>query len=247
MAGGHGGGSHERWLITYADLLTLLLAFFIVLYSTSSADIARFRKFQQSVQQAFNVGVLDGQIATSLDPSGGIAGPEPNAPISGPETPLDKNGLVQTLQKTVQVLAPAGSRGGIQVVAHPEGITISIYGVLLFESGKATLSDEGRELLLAVAERVRELPYPIRVEGHTDNIPPEVGPYPTNWELSTARSLAVTRVLIDAGRIDPSRINAAGYAEFHPVASNETREGRLRNRRVDLILLYPDASAGGQQ
>jgi len=245
---GHGGSGQERWLITYADLITLLLAFFIVLYSTSTADAARFRAVQQAVQRAFNVDVLSGNSVVGLHTSGAVLSPDAIAALSAESGPASSaegaRSQVETLKQDLEQLAPPGSRGGIEVRERPDGLAISVYGVLLFDSGKADLRPESRDLLRALADRVRPLGNDIRVEGHTDSITPEGGPFPTNWELSNARALAVTRFLLDEAALPPDRLSTASFAEYRPVASNETREGRLRNRRVDLVLLYPEAPVG---
>lgn len=255
MSSGHGGGGNsERWLITYADMLTLLLALFIILYSISKADVQKFRKFQEGMQQAFHVDVLQGRDAPSLDSSGAIVAEDASttiAPVAEPTTvPSAISGdgaTARRLQEAFQGIVMPGARGGIQVETRPDGLLISIYGVLLFDSDEATLRPEGRDVLTRVAKEIRPLPYDIRVEGHTDSIQPTSGPYPTNWELSTARALVVTHFLIDEAKFQPVRLSAAGFAEFQPVATNASREGRLRNRRVDLVLTHPDTSAKGRQ
>ncbi len=254
MAGGHGGGgSSERWLITYADMLTLLLALFIILYSISKADVQKFQKFQEGLQEAFHVDVLKGRDAPSLDSSGAIVAQDASttiAPLPAPTTvPSAISGdgaTARRLQEAFQGIVMPGARGGIKVETRPDGLLISIYGVILFDSDEANLRPEGRDILMKVASEIRPLPYDIRVEGHTDNLQPTGGPYPTNWELSTARALVVTHFLIDQAKFQPGRLSAAGFAEFQPVASNATRDGRLRNRRVDLVLTHPDTSAKGQ-
>ena len=253
MAGGHDGGGRERWLVTYADMLTLLLALFIILYSISKADVQRFKKFQEGMQQAFHVDVLQGRDAPALESSGAIVAqdasttvaPEPQ-PTTVPNTPFyNDTATAQQLRQVFQGLVPPGARGNIVVQRRSDGILISMYGVLLFDSDQTDLLPAGRQILTKVADSIAPLPYDIRVEGHTDSIQPHGGPYPTNWELSTARALVVTHFLIDSAGISPRRLSAAGYAEFQPVASNATREGRQRNRRVDLVLLHVDSLTRG--
>jgi chemotaxis protein MotB len=305
MAEGHGGGGRERWLITYADMLTLLLAFFIIMYSISKADTQRFKKFQDGIQQAFHLTVLQGRNASSIqDGAGALVGldsttsigpmpvpmtgnPQPvvtaaakqvvatsldavvgtdeatpavgptattsdlavslAAPTESPTASPIEAATVQKLRVSFADIVTPGARGDIEVNLRPEGIVISIYGVLLFDSGETTLRPDSQTLLRRVADTLRPLTYDIRVEGHTDSLQPQSGPYSSNWEISTARALAVTHFLIDAGSIDPHRLSAAGYAEFQPVATNDSRAGRLRNRRIDLVLLRPQSSAGASQ
>jgi len=302
MAGGHGGGGSERWLVTYADMLTLLLAFFIILYSISKADINRFEKFQEGMAKAFHVGVLSGHDPTSFGDTsaaqvglngsslgGPVAVTTPNttsqsaivigsaasSPLLVPivaRTPVPKTLVGATpvaapipdhetavmLRDKLQGIIPNTSLEGIVVQESSEGIIISMYGVLLFDAGSSDLLPAGRNVLRQVASLIRGLPYDIRVEGNTDSIQPDPnGPFATNWELSTNRALTVTHALIDDSKIDPARLSAVGHAEFRPVATNATREGRLRNRRVDLILVQaasrpnftvsPTPTASGQR
>ena len=220
--------NHERWLITYADMITLLMVFFIVLYASSIVDSNKFQSLAASLQQAFNVDVLEGfdLETTSADPAAAEA-------------------LVAALKQDVESLrseldalrGPGLSRGDIAVEVNREGILISIYGNLLFDSGKATINYEALDVLQRVARAIATKPYPMRVEGHTDNIPIDTQVYPSNWELSTARATAVVRYLIDSG-ISPQRVQAVGYGETRPLNGNLNREQRGRNRRVDIQLIY---------
>ena len=220
--------NHERWLITYADMITLLMVFFIVLYASSIVDSNKFQSLAASLQQAFNVDVLQGfdLETTSADPAAAEA-------------------LVAALKQDVESLrseldalrGPALSRGDIAVEVNREGILISIYGNLLFDSGKATINYEALDVLQRVARAIATKPYPMRVEGHTDNIPIDTQVYPSNWELSTARATAVVRYLIDSG-ISPQRVQAVGYGETRPLNGNLNRDQRARNRRVDIQLIY---------
>src|SRR5579883_833745 len=266
MAGDHGRASRERWLITYADMLTLLLAFFVILYSISKADIARFRQFEQGMQQAFHVDVLKGSTSTNPVSGGAIVGlndavgPAPaivptvtlpstelappipvTIPVAATPTPSSDAQVTERLRQQLEGLVKPGTLGGIQVEERPDGIAISIYGVLLFDAGEAQIGEAGLKLLDQVAADIKPLPYNVRVEGNTDSIQPDGGLYPTNWELSAARALVVTHYLINVEHFEPSRLSAVGYAEFRPVAPNTTREGRLRNRRVDLVLVHPNS------
>jgi chemotaxis protein MotB len=289
-----GGGNHERWLITYADMLTLLLAFFIIMYSISKADAQRFKKFQQGMQQAFHVAVLSGSDAASIQDGTGARvgidssnamGPFAQPPVVQPaaaptDVPTDgppaaiptyvppvvtpgvlvadvtpiatgtaqpnaDDAIAKQLRAAFAGLVPPGSRGDIVVDVRPEGVAVSIYGVLLFDPGVAELRPDSRQILERVSEQLRPLPYDIRIEGHTDSIQPDGGPYPSNWELSSARAVSVTRYLVDVAGLEPERLSSAGYAEFRPIASNAARDGRLRNRRVDIILVRREATSRG--
>lgn len=226
-----GHANLERWLLTYADLITLLLVFFVVMYSISKADQAKFAKLNASLQRAFNVLVLEGQDKTSVAGEG--------APISGNSILNDFFGLKAEMAR---IAAEMGAEGQINVVLEKEGIAINLSGNLLFDSGRADLRPDSTNVLDRIADRVRNIPNEIRVEGHTDNIPVETDLYPTNWELSVARATVVTRYLIEVGNIQPQRLSAQGYGEYRPVTDNSTRENRALNRRVEILIMYPNGS-----
>ncbi len=229
QAHAEGHVNHERWLLTYADLITLLMVFFVILYSMSKQDVAKYAKLTASIQRAFNIQVLEGLDPTALN---GKFGSFNSAQLHDLET------IKQDLGAFAEQLGL-----GDKIVVRPsrEGITISLSSSLLFESGKADLRPDSKKVLEKVATILSHIPNEVRVEGHTDNIPPASSLYPTNWELSAARALAVTRYLISLG-IQPERLSAAGYGEYRPIADNTTKEGRAANRRADLVIIYPEAA-----
>src|SRR5579864_4953029 len=239
--GGHGEGHEnaERWLLTYADLITLLMVFFVVLYSMSSADSTKWQQISASLQQAFNVNVLQGQAATSID--SGIS--QPSAPI---DTLINNNDVPQVsrIQSAIQQAINSSAQNGdtqmpdVTVGTDKEGVVIRLSGSYLFDSGRAELKPNSFDLLDAIAQELKLEPNDIRVDGHTDSTP-LVGSalYPTNWELSTARALAVTRYFVDTDGIQATRLEAAGFGEFRPIVPNDTREHRALNRRVEIHLL----------
>ncbi len=240
---GHAEQKHsnsERWLLTYADLITLLLVFFVVMYSISRADEGKFAKLNASLQRAFNVIVLQGADPTALS---GDNGPE------GGNTMLDDFlGIRTSIMKMAEKM---GVQSQVSVTLQPEGIAISLSGNLLFDSGRADLRPESTMLLDKVADQLRAVPNEVKVEGHTDSIPVDSDLYPTNWELSAARATAVTRYLAEAAAVPPQRLSAQSYSQFRPLRDNSTRENRALNRRVDIIIVYPKAAreavAGGAE
>jgi chemotaxis protein MotB len=236
--------NQERWLLTYADLITLLMVFFVVMYSMSRADVSKFAKLQAALQRAFHVEVLKGDTPTSI---GGEHGASP-VRLTLEETPANPafvaldNRLISTVDDLRQALSQLpGSESSAQVQIGParDGVVISLSGNVLFDSGKAELKPRGMEMLNAVAGRLRLLPNEVRIEGHTDDIPISTRAYPTNWELSAARATTVARYLSEPGGITAPRLVAAGYGQHRPVESNGTREGRARNRRVDIVVIFP--------
>jgi chemotaxis protein MotB len=246
--------NHERWLVSYADMITLLMVLFVVLFAMGQTDKAKLEALRTSLQRAFSVEVLRGADASSLKGSSGAAVIPPVVPLAitqevmataGQTTPDPR--MVQTLQEVREALSevpvPSDTSGSVDVGASREGIVISLAGNLLFDSGKSDLKPRGMTLLDTLAERLRTMPNEIRVEGHTDNIAIATPLYPSNWELSSARATTVARYLTEHDEIAPNRLSAAGFGEFHPVAPNDTREGRARNRRVDLVVLFPQSPA----
>lgn len=220
--------NNERWLLTYADLITLLLVFFVVMYSISKADESKFKRLSASMQKAFNTMVLQGTDTTAV---GGESGPDVGNAV------LDS--FINIRSGVLKIAGEMGAQDRVSVTLEREGIAISLSGNLLFDSGRAELRQESVKLLDGIAERLRTLPNEVRVEGHTDNIPVGSDQYPTNWELSTARATVVTRYLSEVDGIPPARLSAQGFAEFRPITDNNTKASRSQNRRVDILIIYP--------
>ncbi len=222
--GGHDGAGGMRWLLTYADLITLLLILFIMLYSMSMIDAAKFKQLAQYLRAAFG-GVLQ-QGPTFLQGNGDKIIPD----------------LVERLSAAVQ---GAGGEGeGAQVFANERGIVVRLLtDNVLFDRGSADVKPQMKSMLDAVAGPIREARLPVLVEGHTDDLPTHGGRYPSNWELSTARATAVVRYLIETDKVPATLLSAAGYAEHHPVMPNTSDAGRARNRRIDVIILAGPAKA----
>lgn len=224
----------ERWVISYADLVTLLFGFFIILYATSNADAEKYKLFAYGLGDAFNVDVRTGHDGGSAVLDGGrglLPGPVNTGTID-----RDLERVKQTVEERA---AGAGVAGQVIVTRQGDTIVIRLPNQLLFASASADVRPEAVSVLQVAGSVIAELPHQVRVEGHSDNVPVGTERYPTNWELSAARATAVLRYLIEKGGMNPSRATAAGYAEFRPVASNDTPEGRAANRRADIVLIYP--------
>ena len=244
-SGRRGGGhaeshSDERWVISYADLVTLLLGFFIILYATSELDLERFESISLGLAKAFNVPVKEG-----LDPEGSPLFEGGRGILPGP---INSGHINRDLELILEALAGRERArqiepGQIEVKGEDDRIVFRIADSLVFPSASAELRPQALPLLQVIGEVILELPYEIRVEGHTDTVPVATERYPSNWELSSARATAVLRYLTEQVGLDPSRVFAAGYGEFRPIASNETPEGRALNRRADIVVLYePDGT-----
>jgi chemotaxis protein MotB len=242
--------NHERWLVSYADFITLLFAFFVVLFASSQSDRRKQVKLAAAMQSAFTpLGAFEAHSKTppltdissaTITDSTPAALTPPLPSIARLETPEEtEKRLTRFLAD--QVAAGNIRPGSITMRITPDGLVISLHEAGFFPSGSAEIRATSIPVLSMLAAT---LPAgPLRVEGHTDNVPIHTAQFATNWELSTARATAIARLLLEHGPIDPVNLSAAGYAEFHPVASNATDDGRLQNRRVDIILLrHPAAS-----
>jgi chemotaxis protein MotB len=234
--------NHERWLVSYADFITLLFAFFVVLFASSQADKKKQSEAAAAMQTAFTpLGSFEQHTKTPPIAENSAA-PQVTRPaaIALPLPPAGSTRLDQTETRIKELLHAQTARGGIppgsvSTRMTPEGLVISLHEIGFFGSGSAEVQPRAFEMLLELAASLPDAP--VRVEGHTDDIPIHTPQYATNWELSTARASAIARLMLEHSRLQAAHLSAAGYAEFHPIASNTTAEGRSRNRRVDIILL----------
>ncbi len=234
-----------EWLVTYGDMITLMMVFFVVLYAMANTDLQNFQKIALSLRIAFN-----GQ---SQFPSSEVLQTQPDtsqasvtdtnaAPLFFDNLPPKRRDFVRISTELNSYAQELGVTGDISVNMSMEGVIISLSEKLTFEPGEAGLRPEVVKVLDRVVEMLVPIDNKIRVEGHTDSIPTNNPLYPTNWELSVLRSVSVVRYLIEEGNIAPERIQAAGNAEFKPVATNDTRANRALNRRIDIIIIYPGES-----
>jgi chemotaxis protein MotB len=246
----HGGAeehpNHERWLISYADFITLLFAFFVVMYAISSVNEGRYRVLSNALSTAFGSFQHDPSASpiVPIIPGAGRAAPIPR-PLRRDEsdiTPEQKQRIKHmqdVAERISKVLANQVNQGQVRVTNGARGVAIEINAAVLFAPGQAVLQPSSLDVLKTVAAVIATFDDPIQVEGHTDSQPINTPQFPSNWELSTARAGSVVRFFIDHG-VPAARLSAAGYAEFHPVESNDSLEGRSRNRRVTLMVLAPD-------
>jgi chemotaxis protein MotB len=214
--------SHEnvdRWVVSYADFITLLFAFFTVMYAISRVDSAKLSDFVGSTRAAFGPRA----VSQSKPVIEGIA------PVPA--------GAVGMQREAVRILDAAGAAGTVEVRPDARGLVLSVGDHVLFDPGCADVKASSGDALAAVAAVVRAARCDAVVEGHTDSISIANARYASNWELSAARATAVLARLVQEYDVPPERLAAAGYAEYRPVATNATPEGRARNRRVDIVLL----------
>jgi chemotaxis protein MotB len=248
--------NHERWLVSYADFITLLFAFFVVLFASGQNDKRKQVMLAHSMQSAFDHnGIFDPHSRTPpiSDDQDAIA----QAKASPVNLPLPSlalaaaDGKVRSTEEHLreivaqQVAQHRLGDGIVTVHAAPEGLVVSLREAGFFSSGSATVQAESLGVLRALAAALPN--QPMRIEGHTDNMPIHTAQFATNWELSTARAATLTRLLIAMDAADPALISAAGYAEFRPIADNATETGRAQNRRVDIVLLKSTPSTANAE
>lgn len=240
--------NHERWMVSYADFVTLLFAFFVVMYAISSVNEGKYRVLSDSMLQAFRS--ADNQPgATVVTPplaAGAVVVPViSHQPKANPELEAKRAEYRQRMRDMAEegkrVLAPLVRGGQVRITEGVNGISIEINASALFNPGDAQLGVDAVRALRAVAEVISKGSFPIKVEGHTDTLPISTPYFPSNWELSAARASSVVRLFVESG-VSPARLTAAGYADQRPVADNATPDGRARNRRVTILIesMSPD-------
>lgn len=211
----------ERWMVSYADFVTLLFCFFTAMYAISNVDQNKLAKFTSSMKTAFNDGVDKKEFSVIADVR--IILP------TAVETEANVREMLETIIKE--------SGGALDVKRDKRGVVIAISDKMLYASGSAKIKDESIKFLDQLIQPILEYPNPLRIEGHTDNIPISTKEFPSNWELSASRAINVAKYFIDKHNIDPGRITSTGYAEHKPVTSNDSPDGRAKNRRVEIVLL----------
>lgn len=242
--------NHERWLVSYADFITLLFAFFTTLYSISTVDQKKAGKFVYSMMTALNVDFFPGRDGSRGTGGGGkpsvIDMPMIIPPTQGKGDAEGEEGgkraraeRVQEIADELQALAVDGPlKARLVVRIDPRGVVVSLPEAGFFEPGSAALRPGGPEVIDELAQKLqaRHDSIDLVIEGHTDDRPIHTAHFRSNWELSTARASFVVHLFMSKHAFDPIHLAAAGYGEHHPVASNSTAEGRARNRRVDLVV-----------
>jgi chemotaxis protein MotB len=246
--------NHERWVISYADFITLLLAFFVVMYAVSTVNSSKFQQMAEAFTSAFMGKVptirASGMAAAEKAPFDNLPSPVrtpvvtrepqvkhlPHALRQQVEKQVEK--LMEAYQKLTQLLAAMIRDGQVRVTLNSFGVVIDINAVVLFSSGKAELTPAALQLIEQVASVLKDLDYRIQVNGFTDNAPIHSAQFDSNWDLSAARAISVVKRFVLDG-IDPNLLVGAGYGEYHPVASNDTLEGMAMNRRVSIVVVSP--------
>ncbi len=255
--------SHERWLVSYADFITLLFAFFVVLYAFAKADQKRQAQVSRAVDSAFqSLGVFPDSSRASIAGAKGrsFARTPPFKITSSVEsdnalsTTTVKDDLEQIRNHLQHSLSRQIAGNTVSIQLSREGLVISLREAGFFNSGSAIPKPETSVILHSIADELSRTPYDVRVEGHTDNVAIHNAEFDSNWELSSARAIRIARQCLEFHAISPDRISVAGYGQFHPIADNESLEGRAKNRRIDLVVMpqstmnysSPDAEQAAQ-
>lgn len=232
----------ERWLVSYADFITLLFAFFVVMYAISSINEGKYRVMSDSLVNAFreaptsdkpvHMGAKNAEILQGTGKPIGTAAQQGTSP----ERQQAAERMKKVAKNVLEAMQPLSQNGKVRVTQSPRGITVEINASLLFNSGDAVLQPQSKEALAAVAKVLAGVDNAIQVEGHSDNVPINSTAYPSNWELSSARAGSVVRLFAELG-VPTTRMVAIGYADNQPLDTNASAEGRARNRRVNVLIL----------
>jgi chemotaxis protein MotB len=232
--------NHERWVISYADFVTLMFALFVAMYAISLKDHTSGKRISESVREAVATGGLPSAVRALMAKETNQSAPGTRAAGQDPN-PVDGS-LQDAYRKLTEQLRGEASSGAILLQLNPRGLTITLQEKSFFASGEDMIYERTYPTLERVARIISQLPNPVRLEGHTDSVPISNARFKNNWELSTARSIALQQLLETKFGLDTSRYVVAGYAQNQPVASNDTEEGRARNRRVEIIILTKQMS-----
>jgi chemotaxis protein MotB len=240
--------NHERWLVSYADFITLLFALFVVLYASSQVDKRKAGRLAEAIQAAFQqLGVFQGT-GSAVAPFGKngtaiekLELADQSQILSSEKDMLTSSEGALSLQDTRQLiekaLAPEIQRNEVSMSLRREGLVVSLKEIGFFDSGSASIRPASFDAIGRLVEVLRQRPEDLRVEGHTDDVPIHNARFSSNWELSTSRATGLINLLITRFALSPERLSAAGYGQFHPVASNDTAAGRGQNRRLDVVIL----------
>lgn len=266
--------NHERWLVSYADFITLLFAVFVTLYAMSFTDKQKVEQVIASINASFGIGksaaLLDVINTNSFSPVPGLidvpktkiispritqSEEEKKAKAQKKEQEAEKNGtkgktradeqeFKKIEEKILKSLKEKGAENQVKITIDSRGLVISLKDTEFFESGQATVRRASTPLLNDIVSAIDNYTNSIRIEGHTDSNPIQTSAFPSNWELSTARATNIVQYLINSHAFSPDKLSAIGYGEYRPIADNKTAEGRQKNRRVDVVLLSQEGEQG---
>ena len=234
------------WMATMADMMSLLLTFFVLLLSFANMDVVKFRVMLGSVKDAFGVqkehpGDIEARATTPIQLSNSESTANIELLEENQQTPRGPRPLDPAMQKEVEeAVARLGLDRLVETEATVRGIVVRVKGQLLFESGSAELRPESLVFMDEIARLARTFPYQVSIEGHTDDVPIATERFPTNWHLSSHRAISALRYLVEAGKIEAGRVSAAGYGDTRPLVANDSPGNRASNRRVEFVYMRED-------
>lgn len=241
--------NHERWLVSYADMVTLLMAFFMMLYGMSILDLKKFEDFKTGIaKQLGKAPVIEGgqgilvagtglmEAAAPTTGAGPRNGATDSIEVRGEATREDIGSLVAEVNRR---LHEQGLDGAVALEPDPRGLVVYMSDRVLFDSGESQISLQGQQVLLSIGAVLGHIDNTFVVEGHTDNVPTTGSRWPSNWELSTSRSTNVLRYLVELAGLPGPRASAAGYADTRPRVANDSEAHRAINRRVEIVIIIP--------
>ncbi len=253
----------ERWLLTYSDLITLLMILFVILYAMSNVNLEKYDSLSESLSTALGSGsstngsiiprggggILTGETPGSEDYDGSTTEESEQNTVEGGNTGAlanenagEMNDFAELRERFLEAIESNKLEDKLRITIEHKGMVISLPNDILFESGQAEVKKEMKPTLDTISELLNSIDNPIQVEGYTDNVPVNKGMYKSNWQLSAQRAANVVQYLVENYEIEPERLTAIGYGEYKPFASNETEEGREKNRRISITILFDEES-----
>ena len=232
----------NRWVISYADFVTMLLALFMVMFATNSMGEMKVKDVNKSIQKVFAAKTIEqnempeeiSELAPVKQPTEGVLENTGKSILDGGDGILDTQQLVEQIQKEMDIDTP------VKVIKSDRGVVIRLNDTMLFDPGSAIIKPQAKITLDKIAKTLEKFRNPILIEGHTDSMPIQNERFPSNWELSTARATNIIKYLTKVHSFPPGRLSAVGYGEYMPIEKNTTPQGRAKNRRVDIIVLSSD-------
>ena len=233
----HAEGHDERWLVSYADFITLLMVLFVILYSMGQINVEKYKRLADSMRSAFTLGGASQVVDSQINQAGGNSEDGTSKPIVVPGIPEGPTQSEEVAGQLTSMLASQNLGNQVSVQTNIEGVLISLSERLIFREGEADLPAEALPVLDTIVEMIRPIENKVRLVGHTNNTPSTNPLYPTNWELSLARATSVAKYLMNAG-VAPERLIVSGRGEYAPIFPNDSEQHKALNARVEIVIVY---------